>query len=424
MSKGALSWLAGVAGMILVALGLAIALWMEPQSRVSVAIALLGLALLLSLFGFQLHRMVMESQDRQQEMRSLAVRLESQLEQQQRTVDTLADGLDVAIFICDSKASILYANRRAREMFRFDNPIGRSILAVSLSSDLEQLVLVAANESGFQDAELNFAYPEERVGQARAWNPDESPDRVFLSIVEITTLRRLERIRQDFVSNVSHELRTPLTIIRAMSETLLDDDEHDQELLRKYLSKIISEVDRLSTISNDLLILSSSESNIVRKQACDLAEVFQSIVQQLSIKSQDKDLTLEYQGPDSLWIAANTAQMTQVALNLVDNAINYTAHGGIVVKVEEFEDRALATIRDTGVGIASEHLPRIFERFYRVDKARSRFTGGTGLGLSIVKHIVESHGGSVQVQSALNEGTTFVVSLPIGAPSELPIKTL
>lgn len=342
-----------------------------------------------------------------------AEQLEEQVELQRRSVDTLAEGLDVAIFVCDARANILYANRRAVEMFHFEQPIGRSILAVTLSYDLEQLVLDAHRLKQERDAELAFSYPDERMGVAKAWPPDQTSDRVFVSVFEITHLRRLERIRQDFVSNVSHELRTPLTVIRAMAETMLDDPA-DQETSQRYLPKIISEVDRLSTISNDLLILSAAESNPVRKAPCDVAEVFRNVTQQLEPKAKEKGLELTYEGPEAAVVEANTAQMTQVAINLIDNAINYTMDGSVAVSVEPAADHVTIKVADTGIGISTEHLPRIFERFYRVDRARSRSTGGTGLGLSIVKHIVEAHGGKVTVESAMNKGSVFTVRLPEG----------
>jgi len=335
--------------------------------------------------------------------------LHVELEQHRSSVDDLADGLDTAVFICDSGDKIEFANRRARELFGFDEPIGRSIVTVTLSYELGQLVSRLRESKQPQSAEILFTYPSERVGQAKSWTADG--ERIFLSVYEITDLRRLERIRQDFVANVSHELRTPMTIIRAMAETLLDDP--DDERREKYLTKIVAEVDRLSTISQDLLVLSTAESNPVRKQACDVAEVFRSVLGQLDGKASDKGLETAYEGPEHLTIEANSAQMTQVALNLVDNAINYTIDGSVIVQIEPRDEKVLIKVRDTGMGIAGEHLPRIFERFYRVDKARSRSTGGTGLGLSIVRHIVEAHGGTVVVESALNQGSTFTVTLPV-----------
>lgn len=350
---------------------------------------------------------------RQRESRSEL--LQAQLEQQRRSVDELADGLDVAIFICDSRAVIAYANRRASELFRLNNPVNRSILAVTLSYELEQLVIETAQKGEEQNAELTFAYPDERVGLAKAWSPHPGESRVFLSVYEITELRRLERVRQDFVANVSHELRTPMTLIRAMAETLLDDmEEEEGSLAHRYLTKTIGEVDRLSTITQDLLILSAAESNPVRKQVCDIADVFRGVCQELTQKGAEKGLEVHYVGMPELRIEANPSQMKQVALNLVDNAINYTFNGSVTVDCTLEGQDAVIEIRDTGIGVASEYQQRIFERFYRVDKGRSRQTGGTGLGLSIVKHIVEAHGGKVSVESRLNQGSTFTVRLPRG----------
>ncbi len=348
--------------------------------------------------------------------------LHTQIERQKKAVDALADGLDVAVFICDSKGHVLYANKRATDLFKFDDPVGRSILAVTLSYDLEQLILLADREQAAQSAELVFTYPDEKMGQAKAWVELDERGRVFLSIYEITDLRRLERIRQDFVANVSHELRTPLTVIRAMAETLTDKDEDDEERKQRYLQRILDEVDRLSIITQDLLILSAAESNPVRKQACDIADVFRVVLSQLETKSSDKGLVTSFEGPEHCRIEANKAQMTQVAYNLIDNAINYTTHGSVTVTVNCGEDEVEISIADTGIGIALEHQPRIFERFYRVDRARSRSTGGTGLGLSIVKHIVEAHGGHVAITSSLNQGSMFTIRIPTGEVSPVEEK--
>ncbi len=372
------------------------------------------LAAFASGIGFQ-RRTLGARRDLERE-RSRASLLEAKLDSQRNAVDLLAEGLEIAVFLCDARPIILYANRKATEMFKFENPVGRTMLAVTLSYDLESLVTACAQTREKQHAELTFAYPDERTALAEAWMEPEG-DRVFLSLYETTDLRRLERVRTDFVANVSHELRTPLTTIRAMAETL-QDEPGNRELLDRYLAKIIAEVDRLSLIANDLLILSAAESNPVRKHGCNIAEVFRSVVQQLGPKAHDKGLKLEFTGPSDLVIEANQAQMSQVAINLVDNAINYTSEGSVEVVVQPEGDQVVIMVRDTGMGIASEHLPRIFERFYRVDKGRSRSTGGTGLGLSIIKHIVEAHGGQVNVQSALNQGSTFFIRLPVGHASE------
>ena len=351
------------------------------------------------------HEMLLERQSRIE-------LLDAQLTQQANAVDSLADGLDIALFICDSKAAILYANRPALRLFRFTDPVGRTLLAVTLSHELEQLVLKAAQTQLDQHAELNFAYPADRVGLAKAW-PHDGANRVFLSVYDITDLRRLERVRRDFVSNVSHELRTPLTIIRSMSETILDDPDIPTAKRGQYLQKMISEVDRLTLMANDLLVLTAAESQAITKAPVDLAEVFRGVTDQLLPKAKDKGLDLRYSGPFSTVVPAHAEQMRQVALNLIDNAINYTSQGRIIVALRQEGAWFVASVNDTGLGIASDDLPRIFERFYRVDKGRSRGTGGTGLGLSIVKHIVEAHGGTVSVDSSLNVGSTFTIRLPM-----------
>lgn len=339
---------------------------------------------------------------------------ERQLRRQQEAIDALADGLDVAVFLCSPDGTIDYANRKACGLFGFDDPVGRSLIAVTLSHDLERLILRAHTSGEAVAEEIILRSQDEGIGLARAWPEPPSGDRTFLSVYEITHLRRLERVRRDFVANVSHELRTPMTTIRAMAETLGDDGD-DERLRRKYLERIVSEIDRLTGITDDLLALSMAESQTVIRRPCDLVDTVREVLQQLRPKARDKGLELSLDSPERLLILANPDQMTQVALNLIDNAINYTSEGSVAVRVSKVADNALLTVTDTGIGIGYEHQQRVFERFYRVDKARSRASGGTGLGLSIVKHIVEAHGGRVAVESELNKGSTFRVELPLGS---------
>lgn len=390
---------------------LAIAIF-AGQMRANSGWILIAAACLLLGVGTVATNSIRDSESQRQREHAEVELLHTQVEQQRAAVDSLADGLDIAIFISDGRGSIQYSNQRACILFDFADTLGRSILAVTLSYDLEQLVLDAQRAGEPRTAEINFTYPKDRVGLVKVWPSPENPGRVFISIYDMTDLRRLERVRQDFVANVSHELRTPMTIIRSMAETLQDDSEPDS-LSERYLGKIIEEVDRLSIISQDLLVLSAAESNPVRKHACDIAGVFRQALAQLEPKAEDKGLMVSYEGAPHLMVEANNTQMTQVALNLVDNAINYTNSGTVNVTISVQEQNVIIEVKDSGIGIASEHLPRVFERFYRVDKARSRNTGGTGLGLSIVKHIVEAHGGKVKVDSELGVGSKFTVTLPV-----------
>ena len=331
---------------------------------------------------------------------------------QKSAVDAFSDGLDIGIFVCDNHGQIAYANRFAQLLFGFENPLGRSILAVTLSVELEQLALRANDEKEFIESEISFSFPKERICVARAWSTQELPKRIYLSLVEITELRRMERIRRDFVANVSHELRTPMTVIRVYAESMIDDD--DKALRKKYLPRIVTEIDRLTSITHDLLVLSTSESSPIRKGPCELGGIIRYTLNLLAPQAEEKGLTLTYAGPTDLDIEANASQITQVVVNLVENALKYTNEGGVDFRLEDQGEYVRFDVTDTGIGIPEEHLPRLFERFYRVDKARSRASGGTGLGLSIVKHIVEAHGGSIHVDSAQNRGTTFSIVLPKG----------
>jgi len=329
-------------------------------------------------------------------------------------IDALADDLEVAIFLCQPSGIIEYANRKVSELFRSDAPRGKTILAVTLSHDLEALVARAAVTHIHNTVEVVFRYPEERIGIAHAWADPNNPERVFLSIYEITSLRRLERIRRDFVANVSHEIRTPMTNIRAMAEILNEGEDQDwKELGAKYTQRIIAEVDRLILIANDLLTISTAESQPPDKKITNWADIVRETCDDLRDKATAKGLTLNVSAPAQVKVLVNEDQFMQVVLNLVENAIKYTNQGEVSVTLSEHDSRAVLVVTDTGIGIPVEHQPRVFERFYRVDKGRSRATGGTGLGLSIVKHIVESHDGNVELRSELNKGTEVTVSMPL-----------
>jgi two-component system phosphate regulon sensor histidine kinase PhoR len=231
---------------------------------------------------------------------------------------------------------------------------------------------------------------------------------------DVTDARNFAQMRSEFVGNVSHELRTPLTSIKGFVETLLDGAMENSVTCRRFLSIIDSETDRLSRLIEDLLTLSAIESQerIVRPEPVCLVRSVRGVMNMLGPQISEKSLYVEYVYPNDLsLILADEDLLGQVLINLLDNAIKYTPQGGnILVRSRKKDSRVITTITDTGVGIPPESLPRVFERFYRVDKARSRNQGGTGLGLSIVKHIVESHGGEVFVESEVGQGSTFGVS--------------
>lgn len=343
-----------------------------------------------------------------QEASTLAMELQGHM----NALDDLAEGLDVGIFLVDSKMKIEYANPKAIALFEFPDPESQTLLAVTLSSPIVSLVESVAQTGVSTKDEIVFEHPTERIMSVVAWRESTDLNRIFVSLYDTTHLRRLERVRRDFVANVSHELRTPLTTIRAMAETLIDDPD-DLEMRQKYQERIVAEVDRLTRVAEDLLTLSALEAGQAVKSDVDLAEIARNVVAQTQAKAKKKKLKLNLQAPDKLPLMANDHQMTQVVLNLVDNAINYTQEGSVDVEVNQEGDHAILEVRDTGIGIAVDHQPRIFERFYRVDRGRSRESGGTGLGLSIVRNIVEAHGGKITVSSRLGHGSTFRVYLPL-----------
>jgi two-component system phosphate regulon sensor histidine kinase PhoR len=233
---------------------------------------------------------------------------------------------------------------------------------------------------------------------------------------DVTELERLERVRKDFVANVSHELRTPLAAIRGYAETLLDGALEDQANNRRFIEIIVTQADRLNNIAADLLTLSELESGggAVQPQAISIRAASESAIRTVESAAGLREVRIVRGEIEDLKVLGHQLRLEQVFVNLLDNAIKFNRPNGEVrVETRLLNGNACITISDTGIGIPSEDLPRIFERFYRVDKARSRAMGGTGLGLSIVRHVVEQMGGSVKVDSELGEGSRFTLLIPI-----------
>ncbi|MET0622714.1 MAG: ATP-binding protein [Pyrinomonadaceae bacterium] len=237
---------------------------------------------------------------------------------------------------------------------------------------------------------------------------------------DITDLERLERVRQEFLINVSHELRTPLTSILAFVETLEDGALEEAETARRFISIIRRNSERMRTLIEDIMELSAIESGASRVEArpVRLAHLVRDALSALAAKADACGVTLVNDVPEEAFVYADARRLEQMLLNLVDNAVKFSRRGGAVTVGFERAGRDVITVTDTGEVIPAEHLPRIFERFYRVDGARSRELGGTGLGLAIVKHLARAHGGEVGVSSVWGEGTTFTIELPREQPAE------
>ena len=350
--------------------------------------------------------------------RSQIQRIESAGSRAQAEYDELLRTCGEAVLVLDSSLTIRQANETAHSVFRDHNGLlaGRTLLQATLSSELSDLAAGALGGVPVEGREIRLpgASGHTLVVSAVAVRdrPEESAE-CLLVAQDVTELRRLETVRRDFVGNVSHELRTPLASIRAMAETLQDGALNDPEVAGKFLETIVRESDRLTRIAQDLLVLSAAESGPPETNEVNLSALLHHIIEHLRPQADKAAILFTSSIQDELMVAGSPDQLEQVFLNLIDNAVKYTRTGGSVEVTAERRGPVVVTrVKDTGIGILSEHLPRIFERFYRVDKGRSRASGGTGLGLSIVKHIAESHGGGVWVESEYNRGSTFTVSLP------------
>ncbi|OZT77228.1 two-component system histidine kinase PnpS [Salinicoccus roseus] len=267
--------------------------------------------------------------------------------------------------------------------------------------------------------EVHSYYPQERIMDAHLapyYGQGWQQRGVIVVLHDITEIRRLEKMRSDFVANVSHELKTPVTSVRGFSETLMSGEVTDQETTKQFLKIIHDESQRLDRLIRDLLNLSKIER---QKMPLNLETLnMTALVHEVSVTLQgaieEKRTRLVLPDPSKdVYLQGDEDRLRQIILNLVGNGINYTAEGGTVtVSLKENVEKVRLIIKDDGIGIPEESLPRIFERFYRVDRARSRHSGGTGLGLAIVKHLIESHHGEIEVESREGEGTTFTVILP------------
>lgn len=337
--------------------------------------------------------------------------------------DSVMNSMTNGIVAVDDRFRIILINSIACRFFHLKDEsevVGKNFLEVIRNNQINVFLADAAIKNIHSVNEITVNTPEEKIFRVYA-NPIHSksnPEIVsggILSIHDITTVKKLEQIRTEFVSNVTHELKTPLTSIRGFVETLRSGALHDGEVADKFLEIIDIEAERLYMLINDILQLSEIEnrqkdSNIGTYNLKGIVDETVSILQGSADK---KGVALKVEVDAGLKIHANRDRIKQMLINLVDNAIKYNVeHGSVYVKACKSEGKIILTVKDTGIGIAQEHLQRIFERFYRVDKGRSRSMGGTGLGLSIVKHIVNLYSGDIRVNSTPGEGTEFVIQLP------------
>lgn len=319
------------------------------------------------------------------------------------------------VILVTNRKQIILMNAQAEAIFGVPSAeaLGRDHLEITQHFQLDEALTKVGATGKPAVIEIRRALPEERILECRIAPMDLAGYLIVLR--DITHARKLEQMRTEFVANVTHELRTPLTSIRGFAETLLDGALEDPETARSFVEIIKREGEHLGALIEDLLDLSRIESGRMRMQpeTVQLAALVTESLAGLTQKASAQSIHLEITVPAELRLVADPSRLAQILINLVDNALKYTPAGGFVrVQAVELNEYVRFQVSDTGSGMPKADLPRIFERFYRVDKARTRKTGGTGLGLSIVKHIVEAHGGSISVESDLGQGTTFTFLLP------------
>ena len=342
------------------------------------------------------------------------------LSSEKAKLEAVVSGMFEGVILTNEKGEIVLANPSIYKLFMVDSsPEGKVPIEMVRNAVIQDIVdRVLKERQRLTTKELIINVPEEKVIQINGVPVIEKGklEGAILVFHDITELRRLERVRQDFVANVSHELRTPISSIKGYAETLLEGAINDKENAKDFVEIIYRDSERLAQLIDDILDLSKIESDKMKMalMPTDVAKMLERSIAIMTKQAKTKSIVIKPDLPFSLpKILADEARISQVLINLLDNAIKYTKDGGAVTVSAHPKDKYVQIdISDTGIGIPEEDIARIFERFYRVDKARSRELGGTGLGLSIVKHIVQAHAGEVWVKSAVGQGSTFSFIIP------------
>ncbi|MWV44009.1 HAMP domain-containing protein [Paenibacillus sp. HJL G12] len=341
-------------------------------------------------------------------------------------LQSVLDNMTSGILLVDATGSIALINPAAERMLHVGpgQLNGRSFNELKQYYELTRLIKDGITERVIIHEERSVYQPEETIlhlDGVPMFGEEHSFKGMLFLLQDVTAIRRLENMRSEFVANVSHELKTPVAAVKGFSETLLGGGVKDEETARSFLQIIYDESERLNRLISDILDLSKIES---KRSPMDYAPVHlasfcASIMDTIGTVAKKKRITLHTEIPEELFVEADEDKLRQILINLLSNAVSYTQDGGKVELIiqergdDEESDKVIMKVSDTGIGIPKKDQPRIFERFYRVDKGRSRNSGGTGLGLSIVKHLVDLHHGEISVESELGIGTTFTVELPM-----------
>ncbi|MCX7835556.1 MAG: ATP-binding protein [bacterium] len=363
-----------------------------------------------------------------QSLRNLIEKLQanySNIVHQRNELEALLSSMVEGMIAVDNQGYVLRINRAARELFSIHNDEfnGKLLIEVVRNTDLQNFVQKLLTQKTTLEDKIVISKIQKtlQVHGSPLYDTQGMQFGVVLVLNDITRLEKLEKIRREFVSNVSHELKTPITSIRGYVETIREIGFEDREMTIKFLDTILKHTERLSAIIEDLLNLSRIERDEreIEKEEMDLIPILRNLVEELEPRLQKYQIQVEFKVPNQLICLGNKLLLRQAFFNLLDNAIKYAADGKKIVIQSQIQDQKIVlSFQDFGPGIDKKHHERIFERFYRLDVARSRNLGGTGLGLAIVKHVILAHHGNVTLESEVGKGTTFQIHLPIFTPND------
>lgn len=344
----------------------------------------------------------------------------SDVERERRRSVELLEKMDVGVLVLNESLTPVMANGAARRLLGFDNGT-----PAHLGSDEILSLARGAMVEGRHLEEALQLWPQRVTVRVRAI-PLEDQGGVAVVLQDVTEELGTQRIRRQFVANASHELKSPVAGMQALSEAIRDAVHDDPAMAERFAERLVGETERLGRLISDLLDLSRLEDPAnVSRRSTNLSLVAQEQIEEVRAAAGSKEMELRSHISDDVWVKGDHQQLGLMIRNLLDNAIRYTPeHGAVTLAVSIDGGDAVLSVSDTGMGIPLKSQSRVFERFYRVDKDRSRDRGGTGLGLSIVKHVVELHGGHVSLDSELGEGSTFTVRLPSGAPERRAMRSV
>ena len=341
------------------------------------------------------------------------------------TMEAILSSVVNGIIAVDSHRNILFINPIALKMLNITEVdiVGKHLLHVIRNNKIDNMIKNILENRSYEENEITLSYPEEKIFRLYS-NAIKHPERdgvigIIIVIQDVTEIKKLEKMRSEFVANVSHELKTPLTSIKGFVETLKSGAIEDENASIRFLNIIEDEADRLNRLITDILSLSELETKRIkpRLERINTSDKISEIVSILQNQARKKDINLITTiAADVRNLEGDLDQFKQMLINLIDNAIKYTTEGGVVeVTANNLGNDVVIIIKDNGIGIPIEHIPRLFERFYRVDKARSRNVGGTGLGLAIVKYIAIQFESKIEVRSEVGKGTEFILTIPTKA---------